>query len=133
MPRLTPHFAAMAAALAFSTAAFAAPALGPQTSSESSVMITVTPHAVAAGAWEFEVALNTHSGALEDDLLRSAVLVTADGNRIAPTEWRGDGPGGHHRRGVLRFASVSPSAQTLELRIARPGEAAPRSFHWALK
>lgn len=133
MPRLTPILAAVAAALALSTAAVAAPALSPQTSSEAAVMITVTPRAVAPDAWEFEVALNTHSKALDDDLLKSAVLVTADGKRIAPSAWRGDGPGGHHRKGVLRFDAVAPSAAGLDLRISRAGEARPRSFHWALQ
>ncbi len=133
MPRLTPFVAALAAALALSTAALAAPALSPQTSSASAVMITVTPRPLDAGAWEFDVALNTHSHALDDDLLKSAVLVTADGKQLAPTSWRGDGPGGHHRRGVLRFDSVAPSTAEVELRIARPGEAVPRSFHWTLK
>lgn len=133
MPRLTLPFAAFAAAFAFSTCVFAAAALSPQTSNQSAVMVTVTPHPADAGAWDFEVALNTHSGALDDDLLKSAVLVTADGKRLAPVAWRGDGPGGHHRKGVLRFESVAPSATAMELRIQRPGEPAARSFRWALK
>jgi hypothetical protein len=96
------------------------------------VMITVTPHPGAAGKWEFDVTLNTHSGALNDDLVKSAVLVTADGKQFAPTAWRGDGPGGHHRKGVLSFESTEPSPSAVELRIQRPGETAARSFRWAL-
>ena len=133
MPRLTSLVAALAAAFALSTGALAAPALSPQTSSQSAVMITITPHAQGAGAWEFDVTLNTHSGALNDDLLKSAVLVIADGTQLAPAAWRGDGPGGHHRKGVLRFESVEPSAAAMELRIQRAGEPAARSFRWSLK
>jgi hypothetical protein len=131
MPRLT-SFAALAAALALSTAALATAALSPQTSSESMVTITVTPHPEGTGNWEFDVTLNTHSGALNDDLAKSAVLVTADGKQLVPTSWRGDAPGGHHRKGVLRFESVQPSPSALELRIQRPGEPAARSFRWTL-
>ena len=131
MPRLTPFAAALAAALA-STVALGAGALSPQTSSGSMVMITVTPHPQAAGKWEFDVALNTHSGAMNDDLVKSAVLVTADGKQFAPTAWRGDGPGGHHRKGVLSFESTEASTSAVELRIQRPGEPAARSFRWAL-
>ena len=132
MPRLTSLLAAFGTAFAVSAAALAAPVLSPRTSSESMVTITVTPHSGNAGEWEFDVALNTHSGALDDDLLKSAVLVTADGKRFTPTAWRGDGPGGHHRSGVLRFESTGPSPSAVELRIQRTGEAAPRSFRWAL-
>lgn len=133
MPRLTSLVAALASAFALSTGALGAPALSPQTSSESMVMITVTPRAEGAGAWEFDVALNTHSGALDDDLMKSAVLVTADGRQFAPKAWRGDAPGGHHRKGVLSFESVEPATAAVELRIRRPGEPAARSFRWALK
>jgi hypothetical protein len=132
MPRLTSFVAAFVAAFAISTVALGAAELSPQTSSESMVMITVTPHPGGAGKWEFEVTLNTHSGALNDDLVKSAVLVTADGKQFAPTAWRGDGPGGHHRKGVLSFESTEPSTSAVELRIQRPGETAARSFRWAL-
>lgn len=132
MPRLTMYAAAIAAALALSAPALGAATLSPQTSSQSMVTITVTPHREGAGNWEFDVALNTHSGALDDDLEKSAVLVTADGQRLAPTSWRGDGPGGHHRKGVLRFEAVEPSTSAMELRIQRAGEPSARSFRWTL-
>ena len=45
----------------------------------------------------------------------------------------GDPPGGHHRKGVLRFAPIAPVPDAVELRLQRPGESAPRSFTWTLK
>lgn len=132
MLRLTSLVAAFIAALAVSLVAFGAAALSPRTSSESMVTITVTPHPEGAGKWEFDVALDTHSGALNDDLEKTAVLITADGKRFTPTAWRGDGPGGHHRKGVLSFESTEVSPSAVELRIQRPGEREVRSFRWSL-
>ena len=132
MLRLTSLVAAFIAALAVSLVAFGAAALSPRTSSESMVTITVTPHPEGAGKWEFDVALDTHSGALNDDLEKTAVLITADGKRLTPTAWRGDGPGGHHRKGVLSFESTEVSPSAVELRIQRPGEREVRSFRWSL-
>ena len=94
------------------------------------VTISVTPKEVgrASSVWEFEVVLDTHSQDLSDDLMKTAALAGEP-----PIEWLGSGPGGHHRTGVLRFKAIQPYPDVIELRIARPGEAAPRSFRWQLQ
>ena len=121
------------AILAFTGGAFAAGKLAPQTSSQSGVTVKVTPRSLAGAEWEFEVVFDTHSGELKDDLLKAAVLV-ADGSAPSPpTGWQGDGPGGHHRKGVLRFKPAATPPARLELRLQRPGEAAPRVFRWQLR
>jgi len=106
-----------------------------QSSQANSVSISVKPVDVAATAktWQFQVALNTHSGALDDDLARTATLVDAAGKPEAALGWDGDPAGGHHRKGVLRFKALSPRPDTLEMRILRAGETAPRTFRWKLK
>lgn len=119
--------------LVLAIAAYAGADLPTRTSSQSGVTVKVTPRSVAGAAWEFEVAFDTHSQALADDLLKSARLIPAGGSASAPLDWQGDAPGGHHRKGVLRFAAVSPTPASFELRIVRPGEAQPRSFRWELK
>ena len=98
----------------------------------SGVSVSVTPHRLNDGSWEFDVALNTHSQELKDDLIKTASLI-ADGKTYAPASWKGDPPGGHHRRGVLTFNGVTSAAATIELRVTRPGESKPRSFRWQLK
>ena len=107
----------------------------PQNSEANGVSISVKPLDVSAAAatWQFQLALNTHSGALDDDLTRTATLVDAAGKPHAAAGWDGDAPGGHHRKGVLRFNALSPRPGTLEMRIERTGEAAPRTFRWTLK
>lgn len=106
-----------------------------QTSQAGGVSVSVKPMDLSAAAttWQFKVALNTHSGALSDDLARSATLVDGAGKPHAALGWDGDAAGGHHRSGVLRFSALSPRPDAVELRIVRAGETAPRTFHWNLK
>ena len=122
----------LAAAVSFPVAAAE---LTTQKSTDRGVTVDVTPQNLSAGAstWDFKVVLDTHSGDLSDDLLKTAVLLDGTGTRHAPVAWDSAVPGGHHREGVLRFKAVSPQPQAIELRIARPGEPSPRSFSWQLR
>jgi len=111
----------------------AASNLPAQSSTQAGVAVQATPRILDGSAWEFELAFNTHSRELTDDPAKEAVLVANGGAPSRPISWQGDPPGGHHRKGVLRFNSISPQPQAIELRIQRPGESAPRSFRWQLK
>ena len=124
----------LSAALAASSEA-ANPSLPTQTSSAGGVTIKVTPRNVAsnAGSWDFAIVLDTHSAELNDDLVKSSLLLDSAGGRYAPAAWDGAPAGGHHREGVLRFRPVSPQPHSIDLRITRAGEDAPRSFQWQLK
>lgn len=104
-----------------------------QTSSQAGVKVSVEPRGFPADArtWDFAVTLETHTEVLGDDLVRTSTLL-ADGKPYLPMAWRGDPPGGHHRKGVLRFYAVVPRPHTVELQIHRRGEAQPRVFRWQL-
>ena len=104
-----------------------------RTSNEQMVTVKVTPQYLAAKPWEFHVVLDTHVRPLDDDLMKTAVLLDPAGGRHAPLAWRGDGPGGHHRKGILVFAPVEPRPPAIELQLQRSGEAAPRTFKWQLQ
>jgi len=106
----------------------------PRISDERGIRIAVMLRNIRndAKTWDVEVTLETHTQALSDDLTKSAVL-TADGKQYAPISWEGPAPGGHHRKGLLRFKAIVPPPQSLELQIRLAGEAAPRSFKWLLK
>lgn len=110
----------------------AAEKLSTQSLSGSGVTVKATPRAIAGASWEFDIVFDTHSQDLRDDLMKSATLV-ADGRTHVPVGWKGDPPGGHHRKGVLRFNAINPAPKAIELRIARSGEPKPRSFQWQLK
>lgn len=110
----------------------AAPGLPTQSSSATGVTVKATPRALSGDAWEFEIAFDTHTQELNDDLMKTASLV-ADGKPLAPAGWQGDPPGGHHRKGVLKFGATGLRPQAIELTITRPGEPKPRSFRWQLQ
>lgn len=121
------------AILLAATGAQAAANLPPQSSSDGGVTVKVTPRVISGGTWEFEITLNTHSGDLSEALDKAVVLVAEGGTSYAPVAWQGDPPGGHHRKGVLRFKAISPQPQAIELKLQRPGEPTPRLFRWQLK
>lgn len=126
--------AALAAGLQSLNIAMAATgALPERSSSEQMVTVTIAPRELVGQSWEFAVTLSTHVQSLDDDLMKTAALVDAQGKRHAPTAWRGDGPGGHHRKGVLVFAPIEPRPTSLELQIQRASERAPRSFKWKMQ
>lgn len=109
-------------------------ALATQSSVDKGVTVKVTPKAIGAAdsRWEFSVVLDTHSADINDDLVQSASLTTDNGRTLEPASWTGAGPGGHHREGVLAFDVPAPRPASIELRIVRPGESAPRTFRWQL-
>ena len=109
----------------------AASSLPSQSTAQGGVAVQATPRDLGGNAWEFDLAFNTHSGSLTDDPAKETVLI-ADGATHRPIGWQGDPPGGHHRKGVLRFKPISPRPQAVELKIQRPGESASRSFRWQL-
>ena len=120
----------------FVTSSLAAPmALAPQARSEGGVHVKVTPKniTVPADTWDFEVALNTHSVALDQDLAKTTVLVDAQGEQYLPIAWEGDPPGGHHRSGILRFKPLAVMPSSLELRISGVGGIDTRVFRWQLQ
>ena len=123
--------AALAASMWTVVSAHASP-LAAQTSQTDGVSIQVTPInvAVTASEWKFAVTLDTHSGNLGDDVAAEAFLVDGAGTARPALGWDGDSPGGHHRRGVLRFAALSPQPAQIELHIRRASEPAARTFRW---
>lgn len=106
----------------------------PQISDKLNIKITVVLKSIpkAEKDWDFEVTMESHTHALSDDLTKSAVLI-ADGKQYLPVAWEGAPPGGHHRKGLLRFKAIAPMHASMELQIRLVGDAAPRSFEWVLK
>lgn len=106
----------------------------PQVSNERGVKVTVIrPNILSeAKTWDFQVTLETHTQDLSDDLAKSSLLI-ADGRQYLPLGWKGAPPGGHHRKGVLRFKTIAPQPRSMELQIRLAGDASPRSFKWLLK
>ncbi|MBM3732905.1 MAG: hypothetical protein FJW24_05480 [Acidimicrobiia bacterium] len=133
-PRLTKFACFLIVALfAVAGAAAASADLSPRTNAQDGVTIRAAPRAVSPSEWEFEIVFDTHSKALTDDLGNTTRLVDDGGASYVPSAWRGDPPGGHHRKGTLRFDKIAPAPAYLELRIQRAGEKSPRIFRWQTK
>jgi len=106
----------------------------PQVSNEREIKVTATLQKIPneAKTWDFEVVMETHTKALNDDLAKSSLLI-ADGKQYLPLSWEGAPPGGHHRKGKLRFKAIAPPPASVELQIRLAEDPSPRSFKWLLK
>jgi hypothetical protein len=99
------------------------------------VTVSVTPVSVAPEAkrWSFNIVLDTHTQALNDDIEKIVTLTGSDGRPLKPLSWEGDAPGGHHRKVVVHFAPPAPAPANVELRVHREGEALARVFRFRLQ
>ena len=124
----------LAVALALMLGVAFAASLPARKSEQGGVTVVVRPESLAADVkqWKFNVAVDTHTQELKDDLAKAAVLVDDRGTEAKPSGWKGSGPGGHHRTGVLTFDAFAPPPKFVELRIHLGGEPSPRVFRWTL-
>ena len=99
------------------------------------VTIQITPVELGptANQWKFNITLTTHTGSLNQDLIKTVSLLDDWGNVYLPTVWEGPGPGGHHRAGVLTFEAINPTPSYIELKIKNVGGVPERLFKWNLK
>ena len=81
----------------------------------------------------FEVAMNTHSVDLIDDMIKVSILRDDAGKAYRPTAWEGAEPGGHHREGKLKFAAMTTKPKYVELVIRDVAKVPERAFRWELK
>ena len=93
------------------------------------VAVTVTPTRIDSTGAEFTVAFDTHTGALNVDVAARSAFVVADSPWTDPT-WSGDGLGGHHRTGTLRFTAAGPARGVARLTIS--GLDSPVEASWNL-
>src|SRR3989304_8194110 len=109
--------------------------LSPQTNSRGNVTVQVKPPNIskASKIWAFEVDLETHTVELNQDLVKNSVILDDQGKRYYPVAWEGDPPGGHHRKGVLKFEAIFPIPKLVLLKINQIGDTQERVFKWELK
>jgi hypothetical protein len=123
--------------LIFSVApkAIAASTLPSRSNDGGGVRVVVTPKPQVANAptWDFDVTLDTHTKPLTEDLAAASSLVDDQGRAILAKSWNGDGPGGHHRKGVLQFSAPTNQPAAFEVRMKGVGGLDVRTFRWDLK
>lgn len=95
------------------------------------VTVDVTPTALQVGKpLAFEIAMNTHSVDLSDDLTKIVILRDDAGKEYAPTAWEGGEAGGHHRNGTLTFAAPTSKPKYVVLVIKGLAQVPERVFRW---
>ena len=91
--------------------------------------VTVTPTELDSRGAAFTVVFDTHTGAPGIDVAANAALAVDGTAWTAPT-WSGDGSGGHHRTGILRFTNAGPARGAAQLTIT--GLDQPLAMTWQL-
>jgi hypothetical protein len=103
-------------------------------SRSNGVTVDVKPMQFAAGKpAKFEVSMNTHSVDLSADLTAVSTLTDDQGKEYRPVGWEGDGPGGHHRSGVLEFPALEGTPKSVTLVIKDIASVPERVFQWELE
>lgn len=101
---------------------------------ENGVSIEVTPMDFSLGSpVKFDVALDTHQGDLDFDMVEISLLKDGSGNVYLPLNWDGSPSGGHHRKGVLTFPKLKGEAKHIELIIKNVYNVPERVFTWTLE
>ena len=104
-----------------------------KSSEGGSVTVDVKPTALEVGKpIAFDIAMNTHSVDLGDDMTQITTLRDDTGKEYKPTAWDGPGGGGHHREGTLTFAALTAKPKSVELIIKGLAGVPERVFKWDL-
>ncbi len=116
-----------------STTKSSASAFETKNNSGGSVDVAVTPETLEVGQpMAFEIAMNTHSVDLSDDMTKIVTLRDDQGKEYTPTGCEGGGAGGHHRSGVIKFAALASKPKSVDLIIKGLAKVSERDFHWDL-
>ncbi|MHB8959758.1 MAG: hypothetical protein ACYDAN_09050 [Candidatus Limnocylindrales bacterium] len=123
-----------AASPASSGVAGSAASQAQQVSEANGVTVMATWGGTTAGG-AFDVALDTHSGSLDDIDLATAILRNDRGEKLVGASWSAPA-GGHHRAGRLTFtgdaASVVKGAAWVELVLPNVGGVPERVLRWTV-
>ena len=99
---------------------------------QEGVTIKITPLELSPEVvrWKFDIVMDTYSVELNQDMIKSSVLVDDQGKEYKPLGWEGP-TGGHHREGVLTFNRITPTPKSVELKIFDIADVV-RGFDWQL-
>lgn len=94
--------------------------------------VKVKPTALQVGQpMAFDIAMDTHTVELGDDLTQITILRDVKGNEYERLCGRALA-GGHHREGTLKFPPVASEPTHVELVIESQAKVPERTFRWSL-
>ena len=129
----TPNNAGQATSASSTTNSKTESAFAAQTVEGGSVAVKVTPLKMEPTApLEFEIAMDTHSVDLADDMMKAVVLRDDSGMEFTPSAWEGPGAGGHHREGKIKFAPLTMNTKSLTLVVKNVAGVPERAFRWEM-
>lgn len=103
--------------------------LAERTLKAGEVDVKIEPTRLDADGATIKITLDTHSVELSMELAGSARLEVG-GTAWEVAGWTGDGPGGHHREGELRFTPSGPARGSARLTLS--GFPEPVEASWTL-
>lgn len=80
---------------------------------------------------QFKIEIDTHSGSLDFDLVKIAILQDGRGNEYRALDWQGSAPGDHHMSGIITFPRVNPQPEIIKLIINNLQSS--MVFEWEIK
>ncbi len=99
-----------------------------KTNTANGMTVAVTPKRNADGSWDFAVAIDNHAVGVTQDMVAVSSLTDTASQVVQPKTWTGDPPGGHHRKGILKFGTLSSPPVSLTIRDL--GGVSERTFTW---
>ncbi len=99
-----------------------------RTISAGAVTVSIQPLVIGEAGARFRVAMDTHSVDLS---FEPEASLQVGGTSWGRGVWVGDGPGGHHRQGELRFEPGGPPTGHVRLEIG--GLSASAVAHWRVQ
>jgi hypothetical protein len=109
------------------SSASAGSSLATRTQDAGEVTVKATLRQLDGAGAVAHLVFDTHAVELDLDVAAGATL-TVDGAAWPTSGWEGDGPGGHHREGELRFEAAGPAEGDAVLSI--DGLSEPLTFRW---
>lgn len=97
------------------------------------VTVIVTPQELGTGKPAvFQIVFDTHSVNLDSDVAQASALRDDQGNTYGTPAWKGDPPGGHHRKGTLSFPTPLKQIPAISLILKDIAGVQERTFVWKL-
>jgi hypothetical protein len=110
-------------------ASTAKPMIPTRTVDAGGVAVKIEPQQIDATGAVFRLSFDTHSVDLRFDVTPNAHLTVSDAPWTA-SSWSGDGPGGHHRSGLIPFSNGGPPTGNAVLHLS--GLPEPVVANWTL-